>query len=58
MAVTNQIVTELYIATFNRAPDVVRLNYWVNNSFTAEIRTIERIAQSFFDQSETQAWHR
>jgi hypothetical protein len=55
MAVTNQTVTELYIATFNRAPDAVGLNYWVNNAFTSETRTIERIAQSFFDQSETQA---
>ncbi|MFA5233410.1 MAG: DUF4214 domain-containing protein [Sulfurimonas sp.] len=44
-------VCKLYVATFNRAPDAAGLDYWVNNSGL----TIEEIAQSFFDQSETQA---
>lgn len=49
MAVTNQQVAELYVATFNRAPDAAGLAYWVNSGLT-----IEQIAQSFFDQTETQ----
>ncbi|MDD5401599.1 MAG: DUF4214 domain-containing protein, partial [Sulfurimonas sp.] len=51
MAVTRQQVAELYVATFNRAPDAAGLDYWVNVSGL----TIEGIAQSFFDQPETQA---
>ena len=51
MAVTKQQVAELYVATFNRAPDAAGLDYWVNTSGL----TIEEIAQSFFDQPETQA---
>jgi len=51
MAVTNQQVAELYVATFNRAPDAAGLSYWVNDSGL----TIEEIAMSFFDQAETQA---
>lgn len=51
MAVTRQQVAELYVATFNRAPDAAGLDYWVNDSGL----TIEQIAQSFFDQPETQA---
>lgn len=51
MAITNQTVAELYIATFNRAPDAAGLYYWVNQS---NLPSIENIAQSFFDQSETQ----
>ena len=50
MAVTRQQVAELYVATFNRAPDAAGLDYWVNTSGL----TIEEIAQSFFDQTETQ----
>lgn len=50
MAVTRQQVVELYVATFNRAPDADGLDYWVNLSGL----TIEEIAQSFFDQAETQ----
>ncbi|MDD2357131.1 MAG: DUF4214 domain-containing protein [Thiovulaceae bacterium] len=49
--VTNQQVAELYVATFNRAPDADGLDYWVNLSGL----TIDQIAQSFFDQPETQA---
>lgn len=43
-------VTKLYVATFNRAPDAAGLDYWVYSSGL----TLEQIAQSFFDQSETQ----
>lgn len=42
-------VTELYVATFNRAPNSAGLYYWLNSGFT-----IEQVALSFFDQSETQ----
>lgn len=49
MSVTRQQVAELYVATFNRAPDAAGLDYWVNDSGL----TIEQIAQSFFDQTET-----
>jgi hypothetical protein len=48
--VTRTDVTELYVATFLRAPDSGGLNYWVNDSRLS----IEGIAQSFFDQPETQ----
>lgn len=48
---TNANVTRLYIATFDRAPDSNGLNYWVNQSGLS----LEQIAQSFFDQPETQA---
>ena len=51
MAVTNEQVTELYVAYFERAPDADGLAYWVNDSGL----TIEQISQSFFDQPETQA---
>jgi len=49
MAVTLSEVAKLYVATFNRAPDAAGMNYWVNTGMS-----IEQIAQSFFDQSETQ----
>jgi len=42
-------VAKLYVATFNRAPDSVGLNYWTNDSGLK----LSKIAQSFFDQSET-----
>ncbi len=42
-------ITRLYVATFNRAPDRTGLEYWVNSNIS-----IEEIAMSFFDQSETQ----
>ncbi|WP_310440958.1 DUF4214 domain-containing protein [Sulfurimonas sp.] len=44
-------VCKLYVATFNRAPDAAGLDYWVNSSGLE----LEEIAQSFFDQPETQA---
>lgn len=49
MSVTLSEVTKLYVATFNRAPDAAGINYWVNSGLG-----IEQIAQSFFDQTETQ----
>lgn len=50
MAVTKQEVTQLYVATFNRAPDANGLNFWVNAGMT-----IEDIASTFFLMAETQA---
>ena len=47
---TEENVAKLYVATFNRAPDTAGLNYWVNDSKLS----LEQIAQSFFDQTETQ----
>src|SRR3989339_431488 len=44
-------VVKLYVATFNRAPDAAGLDYWVNDSGLS----LDQIAQSFFDQTETQA---
>ena len=49
--VTQENVTKLYVATFNRAPDSDGLNYWVNNAGLS----LENVAKSFFDQPETQA---
>ncbi len=46
--VTREQVAEIYIATFNRAPDTAGLDYWVESGLT-----IEQIAESFFDQDET-----
>lgn len=56
MAVTKQQVAELYVATFNRAPDAGGLDYWVNKSFGGN-PTIEQIAQSFFDQPEAREFY-
>lgn len=47
---TIEDVTKLYVATFNRAPDASGVNYWVNDSGLS----LEEIAESFFDQQETQ----
>jgi len=41
-------LTELYIATFDRAPDIDGINYWLNSNFS-----LEDITRSFFDQTET-----
>ncbi|RLA76021.1 MAG: hypothetical protein DRG30_03745 [Epsilonproteobacteria bacterium] len=49
--VTETEVTELYVATFLRAPDAGGLNYWVYDSGLG----IQGIASSFFLQPETQA---
>ncbi len=48
-APTSDEVTKLYVATFNRAPDSSGLTYWLKSGLT-----LEEIAQSFFDQKETQ----
>jgi len=48
---TQTNVTRLYIATFDRTPDIAGLNYWVGSSNLS----LESIAQSFFDQEETKA---
>jgi len=48
--VTKNNVAKLYVATFNRAPDAPGLTYWVE---TAGL-SLEDVAKSFFDQSETQ----
>jgi len=45
---TQENVTKLYVATFDRAPDKDGLNYWLNSGFD-----LESIAMSFFDQKET-----
>ena len=46
-----QQIAELYIATFNRAPDEAGLEYWVGRY--KDGMSIEQIAESFFDQPET-----
>ena len=43
-------VAQLYVATFNRAPDAGGLNFWANTSGL----TIEGIAKEFFKAPETQ----
>jgi len=52
--VTTEQVAKIYVATFNRAPDVGGLSYWVNDSFGGNA-TLEQIAESFFDSAEAQA---
>jgi hypothetical protein len=47
---TNESVTKLYVATFDRAPDANGLNYWVGTKVA-----LESIASSFFEQNETKA---
>jgi hypothetical protein len=51
MAFTNEEVTRLYVAYFDRAPDAAGLDYWVNHS---GLDTLDQIAASFADQPETQ----
>ncbi len=46
---TEDEVTKLYVATFNRAPDKAGLDYWVKQSGLK----LSQIAESFFDQPET-----
>ena len=46
---TNENVTKVYVADFDRAPDSAGLKYWVEKSKFA----LEDISQSFFDQKET-----
>ena len=49
---TEYLVTEIYIATFGRAPANAGLDYWVESVDTGAF-TIDQVAQSFFDQPET-----
>jgi len=44
-------IAELYVATFDRAPDAAGLKYWVEQHKKG--MSIEDIAKSFFDQPET-----
>ena len=46
-------LVELYIASFNRAPDAMGLNYW--GSRLADGMSLDSIAKSFFVQPETVA---
>ena len=46
---TNENVTKVYVADFDRAPDSAGLKYWVE---TSKLQ-LEEISQSFFDQDET-----
>ena len=50
---SSQIVdlVELYIASFNRAPDAIGLNYWGSRLFDG--MSLQDIAKSFFEQPET-----
>ena len=47
-------VTEIYVATFGRAPDPTGLAYWVGQVENGSL-TLDQVAQSFFDQPETKA---
>lgn len=51
---TDESVTRLYVATFNRAPDRAGLQYWVKNAFGGHA-CLEDIASSFFEQPETRS---
>jgi hypothetical protein len=44
-------LAEMYVAYFNRAPDAEGLFYWADK--LAEGRTMDQIAERFFDQDET-----
>ena len=48
-AITSQDIQKLYTATFDRVPDRAGVDYWLNSGLA-----IEEVAQSFFDQKETQ----
>ena len=51
---SQDLVAEIYIATFNRAPDYSGLKYWANAVAVGQF-TSEQVAKSFFDQPETRA---
>lgn len=51
---TQALVTEIYVATFERAPAYSGLMYWAN-AVDSGLLTIEQVAHSFFEQPETQA---
>jgi len=48
------LVAQIYVATFDRAPDYSGLMYWTNTVETG-LLTMNQVAQSFFDQTETQS---
>jgi len=48
VATTREEITQVYVSTFNRAPDVKGLEYWYKTGLA-----IEEISASFFDQKET-----
>jgi len=45
---TERNIAQLYVATFNRAPDASGLAYWLKSGLT-----LEEVANSFFEQKET-----
>jgi hypothetical protein len=45
---TREEITQVYVSTFNRAPDADGLEYWYQSGLA-----IEEISASFFDQEET-----
>ncbi len=47
---TQENVTKLYVAMFDRAPDSAGLDWWINDSKL----DLEGIAESFFEQEESQ----
>lgn len=51
---TTDKITELYVATLDRAPDKGGLAYWVNE-VTSGKQTIAQVAASFYSQPEVQA---
>jgi len=53
---TEAQVAELYVATFGRAPDAAGLEYWTNEVTSGKL-TLDGVAQSFFDQDETQTMY-
>jgi trypsin len=50
ITVSSGDITKLYVATFNRAPDIDGIRYWVSKGLS-----LESISESFFDQVETKA---
>jgi Domain of unknown function (DUF4214) len=53
MATASEQITQLYVGYFDRAPDLLGLNYWIGQ-FNGGMGLLE-IAQSFSVQSETRA---
>ena len=49
-----QEIAEIYISTFGRAPDQAGLAYWVGEVMQGKL-DVAQVAQSFFDQDETQS---
>ncbi|CCK79590.1 DUF4214 domain-containing protein [Desulfobacula toluolica] len=49
---SQRLVTEIFVATFERAPAYGGLMYWVD-AIETSLFTIDQVTQSFFDQPET-----